>query len=386
MPTQIDYNNMEEAQFRSMLREFIIAECPQEIRFRPRRLRRAETQEWMNRLAKKGWIAPGWPREYGGMGLDIAHQVIYQDEFDKAGVGRFPDQGIVMLGPILQRYGTEEQKVTHLPRILSGQTVWCQGYSEPGSGSDLASLRTSAVLEGDNYVINGQKIWTTLAQDADWIFLLVRTDPSARPQNGITFIIADIRTPGITVRPIKTLSGEEEFCEVFLDDVVVPASNVVGEVNKGWDVAKALLGFERLMVGSPRQPALVFSRLKAMVGDLATAGDAYWMEELSSLQLDVEDLSQLYEVCAMKLQAGQELGPEVSILKIISTELYQRITEKMLEALQASAMVQGSVSLGSVEVDPLAYYYQSRPSTIYGGANEIQRNILAKAVLGMPRE
>lgn len=379
-----DLNDLPEATFRNEVRSFIEQHCPPAIRYQAKRLRRSETETWMQALATQGWMAPGWPREHGGMGLDVAHQLMFQDELDQAGVGRFPDQGIAMLGPILIRYGTPAQQAQHLPAIVQAQTIWCQGYSEPGSGSDLASLRTKAVLHGDVYVVNGQKIWTTLAHDADWIFMLVRTDPEAKAQRGITFMVADMRTPGITVRPIRTLSGEEEFCEVFFDDVRVPVGNVIGEVNKGWDVAKALLGFERLMVGSPRQAAGTLARLEQLARQTGFARAQQWQEELTQLRMDLAGLLELHRSFAQQLQQTGKLGPEVSISKIVSTELNQRVAEKLLELAQAQAAVQGPLD-GASSIDLLALYWQSRPATIYGGANEIQRNILAKVVLDLPQ-
>lgn len=262
---QDDYDAMTDAEFRTMVRDFIEAECPPEIRHLPRRIRWHEVKPWSLKLSRRGWLAPQWPKKYGGMGMSVGKQIAYLEELDRAGVPRAPDMGIVMLGPLLINYGSEEQRQTYLPRIIACEDVWCQGYSEPNAGSDLASLRLEAVLDGDHWVVNGQKTWTTLAQDASWIFLLVRTDKSAKKQEGISFLLVDLATPGVTRRPIMTLGGHEEFCETFFDNVRVPKDNIVGKVNEGWTMAKALLGFERIFLGSPKLSQVALNRL-ALLG------------------------------------------------------------------------------------------------------------------------
>ncbi len=379
-----DYNAMDEGTFRRMLRDFIAAECPPHLINQARRVRWDEAREWFLKLSGKGWLAPAWPVEHGGMGLNVEKMLAYHDEFDSAGVARHPDIGIVMLGMLLVRFGTEAQKAYYLPRILSGEDIWCQGYSEPGAGSDLAALRTSAVLEGDTWVINGQKIWTTLAQDSTDIFILARTDPAAKKQQGISFFLARMDAPGITVRPIKTLAGDEEFCEVFLDNVLVPKDNIVGAVNDGWTMAKALLGFERLTHGSPKFAQMALLRLEAMAKALGVFRDPAFAETYSRLALDVADLTATYARFAETLKTGGALGPEISILKLWGPDLYQRISEFMMDVAQEHGTAVGPTALGGDHFDPLGYYFLSRPTTIYGGASEIQRNILAKSLLGMP--
>lgn len=255
---------LDDETFRSVVRRWIESAYPAELRNPPKRLHWEENRPWYFKLAEKGWLCPGWPREYGGLGLGPAKQIIFTEELERHGCARCNDHGIIMLGPLVIKYGTDAQKADFLPKILSGEHIWCQGYSEPNSGSDLASLRTSAVLDGDDYVVNGQKIWTTLAQDANWIFLLVRTDATAKKQEGISFLLVDMKTPGITVRPIINLEMHDEFCEVFFDNVRVPRANLVGQLNKGWDMAKALLSFERIYLGSPRQSAYALTRLKQL--------------------------------------------------------------------------------------------------------------------------
>lgn len=379
-----DYEAMDDASFRRMVRDFVEANCPPDIRHMPRRIRWHEVKPWSLKLSARGWLAPAWPREYGGMGLSAGKQIAFVEEIDRAGVPRAPDMGIVMLGPLLIRYGTEEQKKTYLPRILACEDVWCQGYSEPNSGSDLASLRTEAVLEGDHYVVNGQKTWTTLAQDANWIFLLVRTDKDAKKQEGISFLLADLATPGITRRPIKTLGGHEEFCETFFDNVRVPKENIVGQLNKGWTMAKALLGFERIFLGSPKQSQVALNRLAVLGRSKGLFEDESFRERFTQLRLDVADLAETYGRFADVLKRGEDLGPDVSVLKIFGASLYQRITEALVEYSDEQGAMDEEAALGNDRLDVLGHYWLARPATIYGGSTEVQKNIVAKAVLDLP--
>ena len=379
----IDYNAMAEDEFRAMLRNFIHAECTPNLLFQGRRVRWKEIEPWTRKLAANGWLAPAWPVESGGMGLGIQKLVAYHDEFDKAGVSRGLEMGVVMLGMLLIKFGTPRQRAHYLPRILRCEDLWCQGYSEPNSGSDLASLRTRAVLDGDHWVVNGQKIWTTLAQDCTDIFMLVRTEPDATRQKGISFLLARMDTPGITVRPIRTLAGEEEFCEVFFDNVRVPLGNIIGQVNEGWTMAKALLGFERITIGSPKVAQVALLRLADLARRTGAWRDPAFIDTYTQLHVDVEDHVATYERFAAVLKKGGDLGPEVSILKIWVTETYQRIVEFMLEVAQEHGAVSGPSQVDGGEVDPLGFYWLARPATIYAGSSEIQRNILAKAVLGL---
>ena len=381
---QNDYEAMDEAAFRRLVCDFVEANCPQELRHQPRRMRRAEVQGWIHTLAARGWMAPAWPKEHGGMGLSVAKQIAFQEEFDRLGVPRTPDMGVVMLGPLLLRYGSEEQKARFLPPIAQGKIIWCQGYSEPNSGSDLASLRTDAVDAGDHYIVNGQKTWTTLAQDADWIFLLVRTDKTAKKQSGISFLLVDLATPGITRRPIRTLSDEEEFCETFFDNVRVPKDQLVGKVNEGWTMAKALLGFERIFIGSPKLPQVAMSRLDLLADATGALHDERFLDRYAQLHLDLGDLAETYAHFVEIVKRGETLGADVSILKIIATSTYQKITELTLETAAEQGVQRGEGTYGNEKLDALASFYLSRPSTIYGGSNEIQKNILAKSVLGLP--
>ena len=378
-----DYTGMDDDAFRAEVRGWIEANYPPEIRNPPKRLHFSENKVWYYKLSEKGWLCPAWPREYGGMGLSASQQLIMIEERERHGCARFNDMGVNMIGPLLTRYGTDEQKKFFLPKILSGEHIWCQGYSEPNAGSDLASLRTEAILDGDHYVVNGQKIWTSLAMDANWIFCLVRTDKQAKKQEGISFLLIPMDTKGITIRPIKNLDMHDEFCETFFDDVRVPAANLVGQPNKGWTMAKNLLGFERISIGSPRQSSNAFSRLKLLAEKLGVMDDPEFRERYTQIKLQLADHTALYETFADKVRRGENPGPDISMLKVNQTELYQRITELMLEISGEHGANFGPLE-GNRELNPTGLFIQSRPATIYGGSNEIQRNVLAKNVLEMP--
>ena len=379
-----DWNALSDAEFRTQIRSFFEAEYPEELRHLPHRPKFAEIEHWHVKLYAKGWVAPAWPTEFGGMGLEAAKLLIYYEEQQSYGVNRGRDMGIQMVGPLIIKYGTQEQKEYWLPRILSCEDIWCQGYSEPGAGSDLANLRTSAVIDGDDFVINGQKTWTTMAHDATHIFMLVRTDPDApRKQQGISFILAKMDQPGVEARTITTLAGETEFCEVFFDDARTPRANLVGEIDKGWSMAKALLSFERIFIGNPGLAQNALAQLETFAKGRGAFEDAVFCDRFATLALDVEDHAALYSRFADQLKRGETLGADVSMLKIWVTETYQRITELMIEVAGPDGGSLGPLQAGNVGVDVLASFYKARPSTIYGGANEIQRNILSKAVLGL---
>lgn len=374
---------MDDAQFRQAVREWVVGACPEHLRFPAKRLHFDEVRDWYLILADKGWLAPGWPREHGGMGLSPGRQLILIDEFERHGVPRLPDHGIIMLGPLLIRHGTDAQRARFLPKILSGEEIWCQGYSEPGAGSDLASLRTEAVLDGDTWVINGQKTWTTLATDAHWMFLLARTDKTVKKQNGISFLLVPMDAPGVTIRPIINLEMHDEYCEVFFDNVRVPAENLVGEVNQGWAMAKALLGFERIFFGSPKQAAFALERLNGLARHYCVAEDPVFREKFVRLHMDLADHADLFERFAEQLRRGEILGADVSMLKLHQTDLYQRITDLMIEIAGTDAGLLDPAE-DDRAINAAGYFIQSRPTTIYGGTSEIQRGILAREVLGLP--
>jgi alkylation response protein AidB-like acyl-CoA dehydrogenase len=383
---QQDWNALPDEEFRRVFREWVNENCPQHLRFmRKQRPVFDEVADWYHALARKGWLSPVWPQEYGGMGLNAAKHLIYVEEWARLGCPRIPDHGIGLVGPLLIRFGTQEQKDHYLPRILTGEDVWCQGYSEPNSGSDLASLRTSAQRDGDVFVVNGQKIWTTLAHCANWIFLLVRTsrDEKVR-QKGITVLLVDLTSPGVLVRPIPNLREEADFCEVFFDNVRVPVKNVVGAVDDGWTLAKAVLGHERIFLGAPSRPEYALSRLEQLAQARGCFEDAAFRSRYAKLRLDLYDLCSAFDRFAKVLREGGELGGEVSVLKLFNTELYQRITEEMLEIAGEEARFSDDLDAGDTSIDAMNLYLDSRAPAIFGGSNEIQRNILAKTVLGLP--
>ena len=380
---QRDYNTLSDEDFRQEVRGWVEAHYPPDLRFPIERLHRRDTKVWYDRLAEKGWLAPGWPTDQGGMGLDAAKRVIFIEELERHGCARFSDQGVLMIGPLLMAYGTHEQQRFFLPKILTGEHIWAQGYSEPNAGSDLASLRTEAVRDGDEWVINGQKIWATLGNDANWIYVLVRTDKEAKQQQGISFLLVPMDSPGITVRPILTLGMSDEFCEVFFDDVRVPGDALVGQLNHGWTMAKTLLGFERIFVGSPAQSAYALSRLETMARYLGLFDDPEFGSRYTRLAVDLADHVSLYTTFVDQLKRGEPIGADVSMLKINQTELYKRIAQTLVDYADGYAGVEGLVGeLGGVQASTI--WLQSLQTTIYGGTSEIQRDILGKHVLGLP--
>jgi len=379
----VDLDALSDDDFRRTVREWIEAEYPEDLRNPPKRLHWSENQVWYNKLAAKGWLCPGWPKHYGGMGISAGKQIIMVEEFERHGVARTNDHGIIMVGPLLIAHGTEAQKAEFLPKVLSGEHIWCQGYSEPGAGSDLASLRTEAVSDGDDWIVNGSKIWTTLANDANWIFLLVRTDKSAKKQEGISFLLVPMDTPGITVRPIWTIDLHDEFCEVFFDNVRVPKKWTVGQVNQGWTMAKALLGHERIYLGSPKLSGYALGRLRELADKMGVSDDPGFVDTYTKLRLEIADLKALHATYVDVVRRGETLGPDVSMLKVIQTELFQKITDVMLDVAGENAGLLDPME-GNRALNPGGLFLQAQPSTIYGGSNEIQRNILAKNVLGLP--
>jgi len=383
-PTSADWEAMPESQFRCMVRAFLARNYPDRLRHMPRRVHWHEIGDWYRCLSRQGWIAPAWPTAHGGMGLSPTKQIAWLEEFESYGVARAPDQGILMVGPILMQYGSPEQQRHYLPRILTGEDIWCQGYSEPNAGSDLASLRTEAALDDDHFVVTGQKIWTTLAQDATHIFMLVRTDKTVKPQAGISFLLCDLKSPGITVRPIMDLAGNNEFCEVFFDGARVPRENLVGSLNEGWTIAKALLGFERLHLGSPKQSQHALGHLRTLGQLSGLMEDAAFQATYAELALDVADLASLYSRYADYAKRGERLPPSVSMLKIWATETYQRIGLAITRHSGSSAALAGAVEVGGRSVHLLAPLFNATAAKIYGGANEVQRNILARTVLALP--
>jgi alkylation response protein AidB-like acyl-CoA dehydrogenase len=402
----------DDARFEAEVRAFLDAKLTPELRSAGSRMTSVygdfETEmAWQRILHAKGWVAPAWPVEAGGCGWSAVQRYIFASQCAQAGAPPVSPMGIGMCGPVLIGYGTPEQKAHFLPRMLSGEHFWCQGYSEPDSGSDLASLQMSARDDGDHFVCNGHKLWTTHANHANWIFCLVRTSKEAKLQQGITFLLIDMTTPGVTVQPIISLSGEHIQNHVFFDDVRVPKANVVGPVGQGWTVAKYLMEFER--GGSVAAPGMTVrvARLKAMLAE--AFGDPTAEEERRSLARQAAEAEiavaalEAQELRLMsRLSVGQTPGVEASLLKTVGTELSQRITEIALAAAglyaaayQPHAVAAGGPTPGFVPpadggaVGPAyahtvaAKYLNDRAGTIYAGANEIQRNIIAKAALGL---
>lgn len=383
MNTLPDFNAMTDAEFRALARDFVETHYPDIPRYTLGRLHWDEVKPWYMVLSEQGWLCPTWPRAHGGMGLTAGKHLILIEEFERFGAARVNDIGPVMLGPLLLKHGTEAQKAEFLPKILSGEHVWAQGYSEPGAGSDLAALRCEAVRDGDEWVINGQKTWCTLGMDANWIFILVRTDKTVRKQAGISFLLVPMDAPGVTIRNIENLEREAEFCEVFFDDVRVPADHIVGGVNKGWTVAKALLGHERVFIGAPRLSAAAMSRLERIARAAGVWEDSVFRDRYVALHCALEDLSDLFESYVDRLRDGREIGADVSMLKIAQSDLYQRISELMMEvAAEGSGLAEAPG--GDRRLHAAATYLSARPTTIFGGSTEILRNVLAKAVLDLP--
>lgn len=386
-----DLDTLPDDVFRQRLRLFLREHYPPELRqghWRPfLRLRGEPAASWLRTLLHHGWRCPAWPREYGGMGLSFRKQLIYHEELEIAGVARIIDLGETQLGPTLFQLGSAEQKAEYLPRILDCTQVWCQGYSEPSAGSDLASLRTSAVLDGEHFIVSGQKIWTTHANDSTHIFALVRTGKYPKKQQGISFLLIDLRSPGIRIRPIINLAGEDEFCEVFFDRVRVPVRNLVGAVDDGWTVAKALLGYERVWIGSPALCGKALALAEQVVAETGQQQDLGVLDRLAALAADLHDYRLLYaQTCKAIADNDQPPGPEVSALKVVASELLQRITEFCVDIAAEHGAVVGDQGIGDTLTDLHWQLMMSRPVTIFAGANEIQRDILARSVLKLPTE
>ena len=391
----------EEKAFRAEVREFIENNYPQNIAVTGLRddLSPEDMLAWHKILGKKGWSVPAWPKEYGGTDWTPTQRYIWSEENARKNTVMPLPFGVAMVGPVIYTFGNEDQKAQHLPGIRSGDVWWCQGYSEPGAGSDLASLKTTAVRDGDDYIINGQKTWTTLAQHADWGFFLCRTDQDApKPQMGISFILVDMKSPGIEVRPIKLIDGGYEVNEVWLTDVRVPASNLIGEENKGWTYAKFLLAHERSGIAGVARSKRGVEQLKEIAASEMLDGkplieDMGFATKISQLEIDLSAL----EITELRTLAGEQAGkgpgPESSLLKVKGTEIQQRLTELTLEAVG----YYGAPDFRSFPDDgsndfPIGpdyahhaapTYFNMRKTSIYGGSNEIQRNIITKMILGL---
>ncbi len=388
--------------FRDEVRSFLDSNLTDEIRINRRDThaigRFEDMKAWQQKLYHKGWVAPGWPAEFGGTGWNEVQRFIYSNECWENGAPMQPPFGITMCGPVLMAFGTEEQKSYFLPRILSMEDYWCQGYSEPGSGSDLASLKTRAEDKGDHYLVSGHKIWTTHAHYANRIFLLVRTDSESKPQAGISFLLVDMESPGIRVEPIITLAGDHEVNQVFFDDVTVPKDRLVGKENEGWTVAKYLLSHER-SGGNAAMVKQIVSDIRYVAGqELADSGsrladDADFKRSLSELEIELSGVDMTERRIMSEFSQGGNPGAKTSILKARGTELLQRATLLNMEVIgyyampdQREARMPGSNApvIGPDYAEAAtAAYLNDRAASIYAGSNEVQRNIIAKMVLGL---
>ena len=380
------HDSPDEASFRAEVRSWLEANLPVTLRGRTNRPPPAELMPWYRTLSRKGWIAPHWPKQYGGMAATLNEQIIMTEELARVGAPQLPAQGLNHIGPILIEFGTEAQKARHLPPIIAGTMIWAQGYSEPGAGSDLASLATRATLEGDHFVVHGQKIWTTWAHYSDWMFALVRTDPLAQPRHaGISFLLLDLHSPGITIRPIRTIAGDDEFSEVFFDNVVVPADNLVGKLNDGWRIANALLGHERLGTSNPQYALIALDRIKIMARASGAMADPAFRDRLAAASIDVTALSALFSHAVELTNLQRSPGPEASVIKIFGSELLQSLNDLLVEAAGSQASIEQPITTDFGTVDVSTAYLQVRRATIYGGSSEIQRNIVARRVLNLPQ-
>ena len=395
----IDFNK-EDTAFKKQVEDFINQNLDKELQnkiYNGEKPSKNEVIDWQIKLNEKGWLAPDWPLEYGGCDWTPTKKYIFEQEMANANTPQIVPFGVTMIGPVLIKYGTPEQKSYFLPKILNSDHWWCQGYSEPGSGSDLASLKCKAENKGDNYIINGTKTWTTLAQYADWMFCLVRTSNQGKPQEGISFIMIDMNTVGIKVDPIITLDGSHEINTVYLEDVVVPKKNLIFEENKGWTVAKYLLGHERTSIAAVGRSKSALKKLKNIAieelsNDMPLIEDTRFRDKLTNLEMDLAALEYTELRILSEMSKGASPGAEASLLKIRGSEMQQKISELTLDAvayyglsnLENSKKGSNNMPIGPSYSNGVGNNYLNlRKTTIYGGSNEIQKNILTKMVLGL---
>jgi alkylation response protein AidB-like acyl-CoA dehydrogenase len=390
----LTFSPQEEA-FRAEVRAFVARDMPADLARKAERgeyFEHGEIMRWHKILHTKGWAAPHWPKAFGGSELDATRLFILSEELALAGAPGLSPFGLMMVGPLIMRFGTPAQQKQHLPGILSGDVAWCQGYSEPNAGSDLASLRTSAIDMGDHFIVNGQKTWTTHGQYADWIFCLVRTEASGKKQHGISFLLIDMKTPGVEAKPMLTLGGTPAFCETFFENAKVSKDNLLGPLHGGWTLAKALLGHERTLIGSIAPVLRGIQRLKLIAKDTMRGGKSLLEDPLVAGKIArLEMRSRAHQMVNFRAiadqAAGKHPGSETSILKIVATTLQQEVDELTMDVMGHNALTWQSNPEGAVP--PLEAWVGSgfcydRAATIYGGSNEIQRNIIAKQILGLP--
>ncbi|MEQ9518610.1 MAG: acyl-CoA dehydrogenase family protein [Parvibaculum sp.] len=388
--------------FRAEVREFLVNAMPDDVRTAPVTgisISKPLLKKWHGILATKGWAAPEWPVEHGGTGWTVTQKHIWEEEASHANAPRLMPFGLSMVGPVIYAFGNDEQKAQHLPGIVNGDVWWCQGYSEPGSGSDLASLKTKAVRDGEHYLVNGQKIWTSYAHEADWIFCLVRTDDSGKQQEGITFLLIDMKTPGVEVRPIVSIDGLHHLNEVFFNDVRVPVANRIGEEGKGWTYAKFLLVNERTGIAGVPGSKKAVQRLRTLASaEPSGEGEPLWIQDdfrrkLTEVEVKLQSLEFTNLRILADVAAGKSAGPESSILKILGSEIQQELALLSVELIQHYALpshsdaLEGRTNQKPVGPDhsllPFVNMAFGRASSIFGGTNEVQRNVVAKAVLGL---
>jgi alkylation response protein AidB-like acyl-CoA dehydrogenase len=379
----------EDLAFRDEVRAWIREAMPPHLRAKAdvdAHFEMPEIMEWHKILYKKGWVAPNWPKELGGPGFDVTRRFILTEELELAGAPALSPFGLSMVGPLIIQFGNDAQKKRFLPKILSGEEVWCQGYSEPNSGSDLASLRMRAEDDGQgHFVVSGQKTWTTYAQYADWIFCLVRTNQQAKKQEGISFLLIDMKSPGLTVRPNLTIGGTLAFCDTFLENVKVPKENLVGPLHGGWTLAKALLGHERTLIATVGQSARNIRRIKRIAKQLGKLDQPNWRAKIARLEIKLTGLRMANYRAIAGAQTGKAPGPESSILKIRGSEILQQSYELAMEVMGPDALewFNAPGTVPPLEQWVPSNFNYTRATTIYGGSNEIQKNIIAKLILGL---
>ena len=382
----------EQEAFRAEVRSFIASAMPPHLAAKAAvdgHFEHDEVMEWHRILHRKGWIAPHWPAEVGGTGWDAARRFLFSEELEKAGAPTLSPFGLSMVGPLLIQFGSDAQKARFLPKILSGEEAWCQGYSEPEAGSDLASLRTTAVDDGKgNFIVNGQKTWTTYGQYADWIFCLVRTNPGAKKQAGISFLLIDMKTPGVKAVPMLTTGHTPAFCDTYFDNAVVPKENVVGPVDGGWTMAKALLGHERTLIAAVGTSTRALLRVKRIAAGHGLLDDPHWRGRIARLEIELEALRQQNYRALAGAQLGHAPGPESSVLKIRGSEILQQTLELAMDVMGPACMAWFTPTgvLAPEEQWVASSFNYTRATTIYGGSNEIQRNVIAKWILGLPAQ
>jgi alkylation response protein AidB-like acyl-CoA dehydrogenase len=385
----------EELEFRRDIRQWVADNLPKDISHKVHnawRLSRDDMQRWAKILGKKGWLGWGWPQKFGGPGWNAVQKHLFEEECALAGAPRVVPFGPVMVAPVIMAFGSPEQQRRFLPGIASGEVWWSQGYSEPGAGSDLAGLKTRAERQGDKYIVNGQKAWTTLGQYGEWIFCLVRTSTEGKPQTGISFLLIDMKSPGITVRPIVLLDGEPEVNEVFFDNVEVPAENLIGEENKGWTYAKHLLSHERTNIADVNRAKRELERLKRITKSEGLWDDQRFRDQVALLEVEIVALEMMVLRVLSAEKSGKQSLDVAGLLKIRGSEIQQRYTELMMlaagplaqpfifEAMEAGW--QGNLVVPTTLLPLAGTYFNYRKTTIYGGSNEVQRNIVAQTVLG----